>query len=539
MGAAAQWTPVAEDTSAWKPVAEDHTSPGFLDSMGNYARGVWDELKSTGAGLAQAAQHPLDTLKGMGSAQDALRQKAADAAKQGDYVSAARHAIDYILPIVGPALDSMGDEAQAGQVAHALGRATTLGLMTAGPAALGSPGGIEAATKIGNVVSAAAKAGVPKIAGGGAMIAGGEALAAVPGMEWPARIGMGYPGARMIAGGLKEGFQAGRAAATAPSEIENIAAGMARASAAEVENLDKISMQTVGKPFAEATELQQNAFRAALEHESSGPAPKATTIEPSGQAATPYTPQPAGPRMMPEDRLEQELAARRPAPTTVPTGPGVQAGPPPAPPQTTQITTEPVTGTLPPPGVSAGPLRPPGFTASPVAPAPAPTGGATLPPAPPPVETPTQGPIAPTASQAPPEGDFEALLRQSVENAKAAKTRSLAQTEAAMVQKQPLTPPASPRPYVEEGTSTPKMVGRGFDIENINRANKVDRFAKALSDIGLGPSDVKRIPEGWMSDTQIRAGAVPGWGNIADFLGEKPPSDLTVGDIMQALKKGK
>src|ERR1035437_310199 len=54
------------------------------------------------------------------------------------------------------------------------------------------------------------KVAAPQVLGGGAMIAGGEALANVPGMEWPARIGLGYPGARQIGKGIQAGFGAAR-----------------------------------------------------------------------------------------------------------------------------------------------------------------------------------------------------------------------------------------------------------------------------------------------------------------------------------------
>jgi hypothetical protein len=92
-----------------------------------------------------------------------------------------------------------------------------------------------------------------------------------------------------------------------------------------------------------------------------------------------------------------------------------------------------------------------------------------------------------------------------------------------MVQKQPGEPPATPRSYVEEHAG-PKMV---------------QRFADKLREIGVGPDDIGKIPQGWMSDTQIRDGAIPGWGNIADYLGEGVPSELSIADIKNVLKKAK
>ena len=53
--------------------------------------------------------------------------------------------------------------------------------------------------------------------GGGGLIATGELLSQVPGMQYPARIGLGFPGAAMIGRGLKQGATAARDAFNRPS----------------------------------------------------------------------------------------------------------------------------------------------------------------------------------------------------------------------------------------------------------------------------------------------------------------------------------
>lgn len=108
----------------------------WLDSASDYAAGAWDNLVQTGQGLVNTVAHPIDTAVGIGKAQDALRIKAEDAFKRGDYAEGARHLLDYVIPVVGPAIDQLGDQAQKGQVARALGGATSLGLQLAGPSAL-------------------------------------------------------------------------------------------------------------------------------------------------------------------------------------------------------------------------------------------------------------------------------------------------------------------------------------------------------------------------------------------------------------------
>src|SRR5690606_3869551 len=47
--------------------------------------------------------------------------KAAQAFEQGDYITGARHGINYLLPILGPALDAQGDKAAQGDIAGAIG----------------------------------------------------------------------------------------------------------------------------------------------------------------------------------------------------------------------------------------------------------------------------------------------------------------------------------------------------------------------------------------------------------------------------------
>lgn len=72
-------------------------------------------------------------VQNIGKAQGALYTKAVDAAKDGDYASAARHMIDYAIPLFGPRLDQAGDYAQQGEWAKALGVVTDLGLQMAAP----------------------------------------------------------------------------------------------------------------------------------------------------------------------------------------------------------------------------------------------------------------------------------------------------------------------------------------------------------------------------------------------------------------------
>lgn len=85
-----------------------------------------------GAGVVTPEQgknfflHPIDTAKGMLEAQGELGQRAAKEFKNKDYVRAAQHGIEYLLPGVGPALAHAGDQLESGDIAGGAG--TTLGV---------------------------------------------------------------------------------------------------------------------------------------------------------------------------------------------------------------------------------------------------------------------------------------------------------------------------------------------------------------------------------------------------------------------------
>jgi hypothetical protein len=136
--------------------------PGELsdDEFHNATHQVWQQLSEFGSGVSQALggsgdlkqdvagtvrgiEHPLDTLKQIASGiasvpsqQAAIFEKAKDAYDQGDYVSAAAHAVNYLLPFVGPANEQASQLLKQGKTSQALG-------MMAGTTATLLPGGGE------------------------------------------------------------------------------------------------------------------------------------------------------------------------------------------------------------------------------------------------------------------------------------------------------------------------------------------------------------------------------------------------------------
>jgi hypothetical protein len=115
------------------PVDQQQQPQSAMDHVVNFAKNFWGDLANSGQALIHTVAHPIDTFTGIGAAQDAVRLKAQDAIKRGDYVEAARHALNYIIPMVGPGIDARADQAQSGDVSGALGGTTSMALQLAAP----------------------------------------------------------------------------------------------------------------------------------------------------------------------------------------------------------------------------------------------------------------------------------------------------------------------------------------------------------------------------------------------------------------------
>lgn len=139
----------------------------WLDDAGDFAKGAWSQLNPVTAvkGMAQAAAHPIDTATNMLSAQGGLASKAEEAFKAGDYGTGARHVIEYLLPVLGPAVSQMGDKAAEGKVAEALGEATGLAGVMASPGASGKVAGAvkRVAGRAAPALEASAEAGMSRV----------------------------------------------------------------------------------------------------------------------------------------------------------------------------------------------------------------------------------------------------------------------------------------------------------------------------------------------------------------------------------------
>lgn len=93
------------------------------------------------AASATGAKHPeefgpLNAIKNIGKAHEAVFREAQKSYEKGDYTTAARHFVDYLIPIVGPGVDKAADFLQAGKWAAGAGDSLGIGLAVFAPKAL-------------------------------------------------------------------------------------------------------------------------------------------------------------------------------------------------------------------------------------------------------------------------------------------------------------------------------------------------------------------------------------------------------------------
>jgi hypothetical protein len=124
----------AKDSASWLEktygLAKDAGS-AFVGAFG--LPSTMDEVRQANAALPQQLSHPIQTAEDIASAtgkgivgmlpasNPALLTKAKTAWQSADHITAARHLINYLTPLVGSASDTAGDQAQAGKYGTAAG----------------------------------------------------------------------------------------------------------------------------------------------------------------------------------------------------------------------------------------------------------------------------------------------------------------------------------------------------------------------------------------------------------------------------------
>lgn len=138
-----QWVPAGDDTDTSIQALLDKTDlqinqPSWMSPAIGYMKEALASLNpaTVGEGVKSLAFDLPNTIKMIGKAQGGLAMKAKQAFEEGDYAAGTRHAIDFMIPLLGPRLDEAGDLMAKGEYARGMGAATDVGIQAFGPAAL-------------------------------------------------------------------------------------------------------------------------------------------------------------------------------------------------------------------------------------------------------------------------------------------------------------------------------------------------------------------------------------------------------------------
>lgn len=147
-----------------KAGVETQPPPTDPNTVGTFASHVGAQLDPRSFGQAVLPQSMggtgiVQTVRNIGQAQGDLLEKAKASYAAGDKLTAARHFVDYLLPLIGPVLDKSADSAQQGHYAASAGDAVGLGLSMFGPQAVSEAATALRTTKPAQAVADAAQKG--------------------------------------------------------------------------------------------------------------------------------------------------------------------------------------------------------------------------------------------------------------------------------------------------------------------------------------------------------------------------------------------
>ena len=116
----------------------------WLDDAKDAAQGIWEKVNPVSGiqGAAQLAAHPIDTYTADAASRTDIINKAEAAFKKGDYASGVAHALNGIIPFLGPQMEEAGENIQQGQVAKGVGQSVGMGLNLSTPALLKGAGAV-------------------------------------------------------------------------------------------------------------------------------------------------------------------------------------------------------------------------------------------------------------------------------------------------------------------------------------------------------------------------------------------------------------
>jgi hypothetical protein len=122
------------------PVAKgyDPETATTWEKAKHFASELWGQVNPVSAvkGMAEAAQHPIDTLTNDADVRNHIYAKAADKYGKGEYASGLAHGIYASIPLLGPNMDHSADQFEKGDYAGGAGSSLGQGVAMAAPEAV-------------------------------------------------------------------------------------------------------------------------------------------------------------------------------------------------------------------------------------------------------------------------------------------------------------------------------------------------------------------------------------------------------------------
>jgi hypothetical protein len=124
-------------STLWHTVNPIEALKTVAEPVRDVARAGWQLTQGDLQGAGASASHALEPLRQLGAAHGELGREAIDAAGQGDYLTAARKGVNYLLLGVGPALDQASEDFEAGRPKQGTARTLGIGANLVAPAVAG------------------------------------------------------------------------------------------------------------------------------------------------------------------------------------------------------------------------------------------------------------------------------------------------------------------------------------------------------------------------------------------------------------------
>src|ERR1700685_2914958 len=115
--------------------AQTPSKKSWLDQATDAAKSFWQQINPVSGvqGAAQAVNHPIKTyMTDAGNRQTAMNNAESEF-KKGNYAAGMGHALNAIIPFVGPQMEQAGNQIAAGDVGKGVGTSLGLGVNLAAP----------------------------------------------------------------------------------------------------------------------------------------------------------------------------------------------------------------------------------------------------------------------------------------------------------------------------------------------------------------------------------------------------------------------